>query len=159
MTASTQIRPMPGIGESPHRLVLFKHRVVSHQELQKTLGTTFDELYTRIGMSGVAPAGPPFVIYLDDSDYGVRWSIDVCAPVSAPISAAPAFEYREMPVERIVSVIHVGPYDGLAKVYAEIDQYMKDNDLTVAGPPREFYLSEPDVAPEKIQTLVEWPIA
>jgi effector-binding domain-containing protein len=158
MTAPTHILPMPTIGQSPRRMVLFKHRVVIHSELPSVLGSTFGELYQRIESSGVAPAGPPFVIYLDDSEPGVRWSIDICAPVSAPISAAPEFEFCDMPAGRVVSVMHFGPYDELGIVYDAIDRFIKEKDLTVAGPPREFYFSEPDVPPEKVQTLVEWPV-
>ena len=159
MTTPTQIVPMPAIGELPRRMVLFKHRVVAQPELPTVLGSTFGELYQRIESSGVAPAGPPFVIYHNMPEPGGRWEIDVCAPVSAPVLAAPAFEFLDMPAGRIVSVLHIGPYDTLGIAYEAIGNFISDQGLEAAGPPREFYFSEPDVPPEKVQTLVEWPIA
>jgi effector-binding domain-containing protein len=98
------------------------------------------------------------VVYHDESERGVRWSIDVCAPVAAPITPTAEIQFKDMPQERIVSLMHFGPYDGLGTAYEAIDRFVREKGLVPAGPPREFYFSEPDVPPEKTQTLIEQPI-
>jgi effector-binding domain-containing protein len=43
--------------------------------------------------------------------------------------------------------------------YDAISRYVAGHALTFTGPPREFYLSEPDVPPDEIRTLIEWPVS
>jgi effector-binding domain-containing protein len=159
MTAQTIAPGQPTIGDSPPRLVLYQHRVAAHEDLPATIGRAFGELYEHIGDAHVKPAGEPFVVYLESSQPGVRWEVDICAPVSARIPESADFGFMEMQPGRMVSLLHVGPYEGLAEAYATIERFIQQQGLTVAGPPREIYLSEPDVPPAEIRTLVEQPVA
>ena len=74
------------------------------------------------------------------------------------MSASPQFDYMELPATRVVSLLHIGPYDTLGTAYDAIESYVADKGLNVSGSPREFYLSPPDVPPDQIQTLVERPV-
>jgi effector-binding domain-containing protein len=159
MTAQTLAPGRPTICESPPRLVLYQHRVTTEEDLPATLGRAFGELYERIGDAHVEPAGEPFVVYLESSKPGVRWEMDICAPVSARVRESADFGFMEMPAGRVVSYLHIGPYQDLGQAYEAIQRYVKEQGLTVAGPPREIYLSEPDVPPAEIRTLLEQPIA
>jgi effector-binding domain-containing protein len=160
MTAHTTIAPgQPTIGESPARLILYQHRVAAHEDLPATMGRAFGELYERIGDAHVAPAGEPFVVYLESSQPGIRWEMDICAPVSARIRESADFGFMEMPAQRIVSLLHVGPYEELEQAYGAIQRYVKEQGLTIAGSPREIYLSGPEVPEAEIRTLIEQPIA
>jgi effector-binding domain-containing protein len=159
MVAPTHIVNEPVIAESPRRFVIYQHHVVDEPEMALTIGRSYQALYARVADAGVIPIGPPFVMYhLEQSDPGVRWDMDVCVPISAPISASPQFDYMELAATRVVSLLHIGPYDTLGKAYDAIESYIADKELDVSGPPREFYLSPPDVPPDEIQTLVERPI-
>ncbi len=158
MTAQTIALGQPTIGESPSRLVLYQHRVAAQEDLPATMDRGFGELYERIGDAHVAPAGEPFVIYLDGSQPGVRWEVDICAPVSARIAESADFGFMEMPAERVVALLHVGSYEDLGQAYEEIQRYVREQGLTIAGPPREIYLSGPDVPQAEIRTLIEQPI-
>ena len=158
MPAPTVAVEQPVLTSAPRRFVLYRHRVVAHNELGPTIRDTFGELYACVEASGANPGGPPFVIYHEASQPGVRWEIDICAPVSGPMVAPPCFEYIEMPSCIVASMLHVGPYDTLGEAYAQIEAYIADRGLHKAGPPREFYYSEPDVPPAEVRTLVEWPV-
>jgi effector-binding domain-containing protein len=138
--------------------VICQHHTVDHDALKERLGQSFGALYAHIEASGVAPAGPPFVIYGRASEPGVRWEIDVCAPIATALSSTADIKFQEMPEERIVSVIHFGPYETLGDAYKTIDSFIEENGYVASSPPREIYLSEPDVPPELIQTLIEQPI-
>jgi effector-binding domain-containing protein len=65
---------------------------------------------------------------------------------------------REFPSEKVVELLHTGPYDTLVKAYEEVDKYVADHRLIPSGPPREVYLSEPDVPSDQVQTVIEQPI-
>lgn len=159
MTATASIAEAPQLTRSPPRRVLSKHALVTIDELPVTLGQTFAELYAAIERAATEPDGPPFVVYHTVPTPGARWEIDICAPVAAEIPAPPGITYAEIAAEPIVEVLHVGPYEGLGKVYEQIGRFMTEHNLVPSGPPREFYLSEPDVAPTETQTLIEWPVA
>ena len=155
MVAPTVIPNVPVIGESSHRHVLFQHFVVTQEDLPATISTSFPALYARISQAGVIPAGPPFVIY---HNMAAPWDIDVCAPVATPLAPAPGFDVKELRASRVVSLLHVGPFDKIGAAYEAVDSYIKAQSLTPAGPPREIYLSPPGTPAERIQTVIEWPI-
>lgn len=159
MTAPASTTDEPSLTRSPPRRVLSKHALITIEELPATLGETFAELYAAIELTGTEPDGPPFVIYHTVPTPGAKWEIDICAPVAAEVPTPPDITYSEMAAEPIVYLLHVGPYEGLGEVYAGIGRFLADNNLTPSGPPREFYLSEPDVPPAETQTLIEWPVA
>ena len=158
MSAPTVAVERPVLTSAPRRFVLYRHRSVPHSELGETIGFTFGELYACVEASGANPGGPPFVIYQPGSQPGVRWEIDICAPVAAPMVAPLCAEYIEMPACSVVSLLHVGPYVTLSHTYAQIEAFIAEQGLQQAGPPREFYYSEPDVPPAEARTLIEWPV-
>jgi effector-binding domain-containing protein len=159
MTASASTAEGPRITRSPPRRVLSKHALVTLEELPVTLGEGFAELYAAVARAHTEPDGPPFVVYHTVPTPGAKWEIDICAPVAASVPAPPGITYSEMAAESIVSLLHVGPYESLGEAYSVVGRFMTDNDLAPNGPPREFYLSEPDVPAAEIQTLIEWPVA
>jgi effector-binding domain-containing protein len=158
MPAPTVAVEQPVLTSAPRRFVLYRHRIVAEGDLKTVLPDTFRELYECIGAAGVSPGGMPFVVYHEGSQPGVRWEIDICAPVSAPMVAPPCLEYIEMPSCIVISMLHVGPYDTLGDAYGQVEAYITEHGLQKAGPPREFYYSEPDVAPAETRTLIEWPV-
>jgi hypothetical protein len=61
---------------------------------------------------------------------------------------------------RALQVLHVGPYEGIASAYAELQASAEERGLTCTRPGHEVYLSDPRrVAPEKIKTIVRMPVA
>ena len=64
----------------------------------------------------------------------------------------------ELPATRVVSLLHVGPYQTLGVAYERIKEYIVEQRLTRSGAPRETYLSPPDTPADKVQTIIEFPI-
>jgi len=158
MIASMEIVNEPVIAESPRRHVLYRHHVVTEADLAQTFGSTFSDLYERVAQAGLVSAGPPFVIYHDDSEPGVRWNMDVCAPVSSAASPTFDIDYMVLPATHVVSLLHIGPYETLGSAYSRIASFIAERGLTISGPAREFYLSPPETPPDQIQTIVERPV-
>jgi AraC family transcriptional regulator len=158
MSAPTIAVERPVLTSAPRRFVLYRHRSVAHAELGETISMTFGELYACVEACGANLGGPPFVIYQSGSEPGVRWEIDICAPVAVPMAAPLCADYIELPGGSVVSLLHVGPYDTLGESYGQIAAYIGEHGLQQAGPPREFYYSEPDVPPAETRTLIEWPV-
>jgi effector-binding domain-containing protein len=158
MIASMEIVNEPVIAESPRRHVLYQHHRATEAEIAATVGRAFEALYGRAAQAGVVPAGPPFAVYHNEPEPGEPFEMYICVGVSAPISPSPDIEFIELPATRVVSLLHIGPYDTLGRAYEAVKTYIGEHDLKPTAPPREFYLSPPDVPPEQVQTLVEFPI-
>ena len=58
-----------------------------------------------------------------------------------------------------LQVMHVGPYDQVGAVYAQLRDAARDLGVTLSGPGHEVYLSDPRrTTPEKLKTIVRMPI-
>jgi effector-binding domain-containing protein len=152
---ATAVSNNPVVTESPGRHVLYQQFVTPHEQIGETIKRSFGALYGRIAEAGVVPAGAPFIIYKSPQP---PWEMEVCAPVATEVTPTPDILYREMPASRVVALMRVGPYEQLGEAYDEVQAYIREHNLVIAGPPREFYLSPPETPAERIQTLVEWPI-
>jgi effector-binding domain-containing protein len=149
----------PATSQSSRRLTLYQHHRASEADIPAAMGRAFEALYTYIARAGVAPAGPPFAIYHNEPVPGGEFEIDICVPLSAAVPPSADIEFMELPATRVVSLLHVGPYDTLATAYGTVKAYAAEHGLTPSGAPREFYLSPPDVPPDEIQTLLELPVS
>jgi effector-binding domain-containing protein len=158
MTAPALTSTKPVLSQSPPRHVLSQHAVVSLSDLPVTLERAFGALYAELARTGVEPDGPPFVIYNNLPDADEKWDIDICSPIAVPLEPPADSAYFEMPAGRVVTLLHVGPYETLGESHAQIERFLVDHQLEASGPPREFYLSEADVPPEETMTLIEWPV-
>ena len=139
--------------------VLARRLVVDTPNLGATIGSVLGELYAVLGRSGVAHAGPPFAIYHDRLEGGARWDVELCAPIAGALAQPAGLICRVVPGGKVVTTVHRGPYEELEGVYAALTRWAGEHRLVFMGPPREFYLSEPDTPPAEIQTVVEWPVA
>ncbi|GAA1652587.1 MerR family transcriptional regulator [Actinoplanes couchii] len=126
--------------------------------LQQGFGTVGGAL----GAAGVAPAGPPFVVYHDVIDEQTEGEMEVCFPVPAG-TAMPAgpVHYREVPGGRVASTIHRGPYQEISPAYHVVTGWIEEQGLTVHGAPREIYLNDPQSvgSPDELVTEVQFPLA
>jgi effector-binding domain-containing protein len=145
--------------EVPARTVLAKRQRVRVEDIAPTLQRTFATLYEHIEQSAVEPSGEPFVIYHTEPAERAEWDIEVCAPVSDVLLAPPGYAVHTIPGGSVASAVHVGPYGRIGAAYAEIQGFIRTHELDIAGPPREIYLTGPDVAPSEARTRVEFPVA
>ncbi len=107
-------------------------------------------------------AGYPMMIYHDppDSIDITRADIEVAFPVAGNASADPAFELKTLPVHRVVSVIHTGPYSECENAYAKAMEFIVKNGLKADGPFREIYMNSPEEVPEsQLMTEIQVPIS
>ena len=105
----------------PARHVLYQHFVVSMDELPATIQRSFcGPVRSDWGSPRIIPAGPPFAMYNTDTS---PWDVNICAPIATPISPSADFQYMGLPATRIVSLVHIGPYEGLGRAYEEMQSY------------------------------------
>jgi effector-binding domain-containing protein len=147
------------VREAPPQVVLIRHVLVDEVDLGNAIVSTFAEAYAYLGRAGIEPGGPPFLIYHHGPDGG-RWEADICAPVIGTAPDPPlGYEFATIDGGLVATTMHRGPYETVSAAYGAVGDWAKDHGYAFAGAPREIYLSEPDVPPDEIETVLEWPVA
>ena len=137
--------------------------VVREQVPMDALKGFFDRVFgTTMGViraQRVAPVGPPFARY--HGMPGETVDVEAGFPVSSPVTDADGVVAGTLPGGRVVEAVHVGPYEGLADTYGEVQRWMAERDLTPGRDMWECYLSDPQAEPDPAtwRTLVVVPIA
>ena len=148
------------VADVPARRVLARQLEVTIDGIGPAIHGAMTDVYACVARSGAEPAGEPFVIYHERPSEEAGWRIEVCAPVSDVIPAPAGYTFQEIPAGSVATTTHVGPYGEIAAAYTEIDGFIRAHGgLDFAGPPREIYLSEPDVPPRETRTRIEFPVS
>ncbi len=71
-----------------------------------------------------------------------------------------AIESTTLPGGKMVSTIHIGPYEKLKDTWNALSDWMKKSKYYPAGPGREIYISGPpqESDPAKFRTELLWPV-
>src|SRR2546423_8228246 len=82
--------------------------VTPADELGSVIDRTFPALFGRLGEHGVAPAGPPFVRYLDTGDD--RLEVELGVPVPGDATAFDGADTSTIPGRRVDGGRNVRPH-------------------------------------------------
>jgi effector-binding domain-containing protein len=133
-----------------------------HTSLKKIgddIGTGFGAVVQKMGASGLAPAGPPLIVYHDVIDEETAGDIEICVPVTGEIAGNGEVYTRELEGGTMASTMHHGPYSEIAPAYHTVTGWISEHGHEMAGPPREIYLNDPQSVPEEeLLTRVDFPI-
>ena len=147
------------VAEVPTRKVLSKRFEVAADEIGPAIQQTLGALYAHLGTSATAPAGEPMVIYHRMPAETAGWEVEICAPVADRVEAPDGYAFHELEGGTVATTLHVGPYEGLDQAYAAVREFIRSHHFDTVGPPREIYLSEPQVPPSETRTRIEFPVA
>lgn len=132
-----------------HRLPMRETAVVPidvpPEEFPDAIGHAIGEVATAMGAAGVDLAGPPFARYLA---FGPRIRAEVGFPVQRPAPDVGRVVAGRLPGGRVASVVHVGPYDGLAETYGLLTRWLGELGLRMTGDMWEVYWSDPETDPD-----------
>ena len=146
------------VGRREATPVMAKRFPVRMSTIGAGLSQAFGEAYGQVQAGGLGTEGPPFVIYHGTPAGDDPFDVELCVPLTGPADIAAEWTLRELPAGLFATLVHVGPYDRLGETYGRLTEWVGAHDLVVAGPPREVYLSGPEVPQEATRTIVEFPV-
>ncbi len=143
----------------PAQPILFIRRRIARSELQGTLAECFGRIFGHCQKSGIAIAGFPLARYVSTGP-GL-WTIEAAIPLAAPADGEGEMQAGNLPAGPVALGIHAGPYEQLIDTNAAIERWIEANGFTIAGPPWEWYVTDPAEHPNPAdwRTEVYWPLA
>jgi effector-binding domain-containing protein len=128
-------------------------------ELSTAIGPALGKVYRFLGDHGIAPSGPPIVLY--EKFEPDRVLFDAGTPVPSAFEGDGTVESRALPAGRVAATQHVGPYRALGGAYDAIRHWSADHGEKLSGPSWEVYWMPPGGEPDesKLFTEVFWRIA
>jgi effector-binding domain-containing protein len=146
------------IDAEPQQIAAIKKRT-SLRRVGEDIGAGFGALMQFMGREGLAPSGPPLLVYHDVIDEETDGDIEICVPVGRAVSGGAEVYGRELEGGPMASTVHRGPYEEIGAAYHTVTGWISEHGHEIAGPPREIYLNDPQsVPPEELLTRVEFPI-
>ncbi|MEA3479286.1 MAG: GyrI-like domain-containing protein [Bacteroidota bacterium] len=128
-------------------------------EIGDKLGEFYGKLMVYLQRKRIEQAGPPYAVYYEWNEDGTT-SFEAGIPVSKEVKGKDEILAGNTPGGKVVKVLHQGPYDDNFISHEAIQQYIKVNQLEMAGVPWEVYITDRAVEPDesKLETLVLYPI-
>ncbi len=129
---------------------------VRAEEMADQMGHAFDTVMQHLSRVGATVSGPPASCYrMEESEVLQVFAGFV---VAAPVEAGNGVEPLQLPDADTATTTHIGPYDELGHAYDALREGAPSlgREVDLAGLMWEEYLSEPDVAPAELRTLVHW---
>lgn len=133
---------------------------VSLPEMGPAHERAFMEIFSTLGRSGIAPAGPPMSIYHDPEFNEESIDIEIAVPISGPVEGEGRVTSRRLDGGPAAVTLHAGPYEEVHRAYRALQAWMQEHGHESSGPPREVYLAGPPLVsdPAEYRTEVIWPI-
>lgn len=102
--------------------------VATEAEFRRAVDRGFPKLFGWLSENRIAPAGPPFIRYLEVAEGGQPLRFELGAPTDAAVSGDGEVHAGELPAGRYATLLHVGPYThaevpDLAAAHAELIEW------------------------------------
>jgi effector-binding domain-containing protein len=119
------------------------------------VGSGFARVGASVAASGIPFVGPPFLVMPEVIDEETPGEIHVGFPVAAPFPGDGDVVGEEVPALTVACTTHRGPYDEVGPAYHTLQGWIQEHGHEVAGPPREVYLTDPEMTPDPADYLTE----
>ena len=143
--------------ERPAQPVLSIRTHAAVQNLPQVLGQSYGAIAQYLGQIGQQPAGAPFVAYYNMDMQNL--DIEIGFPVAGQVSGQGEIQAGEIPGGKLLTCLHIGPYDKSTAAYEAMQQWLDANACEATGVAYEFYLNDPTVTPpDALQTQILFPL-
>ncbi len=128
-----------------------------HEDIEELMAASFGTVARYLAQVGVAITGPAVGYYTKQTNGHFRVSAGFV--VDQAFESDGTVEVMRLPAGRVISTVHIGPYERLSETYDALQDYAARHHLVLDQEAMwEEYLSSPDVDPEQVHTRVTWPV-
>lgn len=129
--------------------------IVQSSTVGQKMGELYGKLFSYLGSNSIQPSGAPFAVYYSYDPNG-NTEFEVGVPVTASVKGNDEIKFKEYPAMKVISTLHVGPYENVGPVYEALKKYATDNKLETQQVSWEVYITDPskETDPNKYQTLI-----
>jgi len=128
------------------RPVLFVGLRAARHEIPPAIAGGAGKTFMYAQKAGAAIAGHPFTRYLSTGP-GL-FDMEIGVPLAAAAQGEGEVKSGSLPAGSAAVAVHTGPYDQLGETYAALERWIEKNGLRTAGPPWEWYLTDPAAHPD-----------
>lgn len=128
----------------------------------ETIGTKLGQGYgiiqQEMARQKLQMAGAPFAIYYSDSE--TVFDMDIALATDKPGKDAGQVKAGTLPLGKHIVAHFFGAYEKTPDAHRAVSEYIQKNNMKVAGPPREHYITDPMAEPDtaKWQTDIYYPV-
>lgn len=128
----------------------------AHEDIAELMTRSFGNVARYLAGIGVPITGPAVGYYVKGADgFEVAAGFVVDQRFEGDGTVVP----MRLPAGRVLTTVHVGPYERLTETYDAMQDYAARHHLVLNQEAMwEEYLSGPEVEPEQIHTRVTWPV-
>lgn len=113
------------------------------------------DLMTWLEANKVTPVGPPFALYYDspaDVDpESCSWAVCVPVPPETKADNKSGVNITTLGPVTVAFTFHTGGFEKISETYDKLTDWIDEQDLMIAGPAVELYLTGGDVPAESIK--------
>ena len=136
----------PQIVEVPAQRVAILHIETPRSKIRQVMVPGIGEAMAAVKAQGIGPTGPWFAHHLKMTPEA--FDLDICVPVSAPVTAVGRVTPGERRAVRVVRTVYHGPYEGLGGAGHEFTQWTQAQGYQTAGDLYECYTVGPESSPD-----------
>ncbi len=127
------------------------------------IGQIYSELIAFMDKRGIAPAGAPFAYWHNMNSENISkgvFDMECGFPVRMRIEGEGQIKASHLPGGKVITAIHIGPYEALAETYDKVQSWIQENGYQAKDDMWETYLTNPCEVPDKSEWMTEifWPI-
>ncbi len=142
--------------DRPAQPVLSIRKRVAMPDMPRELGQSYGAIAGYLGQMGQHPTGAPFAAYSNME--GEKFDVEMGFP-APKVAGQGDIKAGEIPAGKMVSCLHVGPYDQCEAAYNAINQWMQAHGYETSGVVYELYLNDPaQTPPDALQTQILFPV-
>jgi len=134
--------------------------VVDQADLGSWFEGAFGELYATLDAQQLSADGPGGGIFATDLFARDQGQATLFVPCRTPVRPVGRVISLTVPGIELATIIHHGPHTDIDRAYGALASYVTEHALAVAGPIREYYLTDrrSSADPAQWRTEIGWPI-
>lgn len=126
---------------------------IAMSDIEKTIAENYADIMAYIMKNGAKISGAPMAITVSFDN--ANWDFEAAIPIDKEIPSTDKIIVKKSYSGKTVYVVYHGPYSKTSDAYADIEAFIKENNLTADGGAWESYITDPGSEPDTSKWVTE----